>query len=839
MYKHNRRLVQLILILVAGCLLSGVRLGRTSQPGPMAGKPVVATDLTASAPSASGAFIFDETSNSYHTFGNGVNFRLQPHGVTVLMSSGAVDLTFVGANPDVRLSGHSPLATKANIFIGNDPATWRREAPMVTEIVYHGLYTGIDVSYTVQDGRLKSDFHLQPGADLDLVRLRFSDDARLTLRDGTLEIQLPDGKLLREHIPSSYQDIDGWRHPVDVAFRLLDDHTYTFALQGPYDPAHALVIDPVLVYSTFLGGSGRDEGWAIAADDTGALYVTGITQSLDFPLTQPGDHAPGNDVFVAKIGADGNLVYVSIFGGSSGEEGNAIGVDGAGNAYVGGETFSPDFPILNAWQPYFAGYEDAFVLKVDPNGDLVYSTFLGGSRAEEINDIYVDTVGNVYVGGEVYSDDFPLLNPWSDKTYGPDDEDGFISIFNAHGQLVYSTYISASQRDQVFRIAVDRDGYVYGTGMTSSPDFPLVNPLQATYGGDWDDAFVFKLDPWTNTMVYSTFLGGSGRDEGWGLAVDDTGAAYVTGFTISPNFPVVNAFQPQYKGHEEVFVSKLSPSGDALLFSTFVGGSDKDQAWGLDLDGAGNVYLTGETYSADFPLRNALQPHHSGGQDAFLMVLSSQGELIYSSFLGGSGRDRGWRLTVDRNWRVHITGSTNSPNFPVRAAYQAHHRGETDAFVSTFALVPTPTPTPTPVPHTSAQVGPEGGSLWLSYPAHLTLLRVPPGALTAATTFELTYDGRPDMQGALQGINHFFQLGIWDPQRLTLPIQVYLGYQETRGLIADSIGLYRLEGSEWVTSAITVTEQTRGHLAAWIHLPGVYGVLGETQRVYMPLVLRQ
>ncbi len=836
----------LLLTLLFGS--AGLAWAQNPAPEPVA-------EVPPSNPAMTGYFVYDERSGTFHTYGSRYNFRLRPGGVTILLPSESAEVQFLGANPGARLSGRNRVRARANYFVGNDPSQWRRNAPMYAQVVYDELYPGIDLVYTLRNGQLKSDLHVSPGADLSRVRIRYSGHASLALREGVLDVRLPSGEALREEIPAAYQEIGGQRRQVRVAFRLLDDATYTFALRGRYDPAYPLVIDPVLTYSTYLGGSAQDEAWAVAVDGDGAIHVTGITQSVDFPATEPGQHAVGKDVFVAKIGPGGELLYVSIFGGESGEEGNAIAVDELGNAYVGGETFSTNFPILNAWQPYFAGYEEAFVLKVDERGDLVYSTFFGGLRAEEVNDMVADSVGNLYLGGEVYSDDFPLIDPWSDAVFGLGDEDVFITIFNAHGEMVYSTYVSAEHRDQVFRIAVDREGYVYGTGMTSSATFPLVNPFQSTYGGDWDDCFVFKLDPWTNTMIYSTLLGGSGRDECWGLAVDDEGAAYVTGFTTSPDFPVANALEPEHNGYYDAFVAKLSPEGNRLLFSTFLGGIGKDSAWGLDLDGEANVYVTGETYSPDFPLLDPLQPDYRGEQEAFLTILTSEGELKYSSFLGGSANDRGWRLVVDENWIVYVVGSTDSADFPLAAPHQTHHAGEADAFVSTWeGLVPTPTPTPTPTPiptatptptptpHASAEIGPEGGSLWLSYPQHLTLLQVPPGAVSTLTTFKLVYEGRPDPQGELQGLNHFFTLAVQPPHNVDRPLHLTLGYEETRGAIAETISLYRLEDNAWVTGGITIEAQSTlqmGQVLAWVKEPGIYALLGRTNRLYLPLALRR
>lgn len=594
---------------------------------------------------------------------------------------------------------------------------------------------------------------------------------------------------------------------------------------------------PALLYATFLGGSGKDEGWAVAADGQGNTYITGITHSTEF-FSPTSSSAENGNIFVARINADGQLRYLTILGGTNGEEGNGIGVDMFGNAYVAGETFSPDFPVLNAWQPHFAGREDAYVLKLDPDGRLVWSTFIGGTGPEEIDDIYVDAAGNVYTAGEVYSDDFPLLNPWQSQTYGPDDEDAFISIFNANGELVYSTYIAAEQRDQIFRIALGPDGYIYATGMTSSPSFPTVNPAQAWYGGGWDDAFVLKFDPWSNRMIYSTFLGGIGYDEGWGIAVDGEGSAYIAGRTNSPNFPLARPWQSSFGGDYDAFLAKIGPGGNLLLFSTYIGGRGMDEAWGLAMDNGGHIYVVGMTESpGEFPLRDALQPYYGGGEaDGFLLVADQEGNLIQSSFLGGSRKDVGWRLVVDRNWVVHVTGATDSPDFPTRSSLHPYS-GNTDAFVGRAGLIPTPTPTPTPTPFAARTIGPEGGALWMAYPGHLTLLKVPPGGVSSSTAFTLAYESRPDQQGDLQGLNHFFRLEAGGA--VTPPLGLELGFNETRGVAAETIDLYRLSGTLWLTEGITVTGRYAGYLEAWVDRLGIYGLLGRTNRLYLPLVLRQ
>lgn len=775
---------------------------------------------------------------------------LSSEGIYLTAGESRIRIRFSGANPESLPQGREPSSTKVRYYIGNNPERWRENVVTYRQVLYPDLYPGIDLSYEIADGGLKSSWIIHPGASPEDIRVVWDGVSRLSVDPGGgLLITTLTGEIWRESPPEAYQIVDGRWVPVQVAFRLLGNRSYGFVVQGAWDPTEPLFIDPALLYATFLGGSAQDSGLAVAVDGAGNTFIAGVTSSVDFPTTSGplGGNPQERNIFVAKIQPGGELYYVLIIGGISGEQANAIGVDASGNAYVAGETFSPDFPVTpDAWQPGFAGYEDAFLLKLDPDGRLVYSTFLGGTGAEEIDDIYVDSVGNVYTAGEVYSDDFPLVTPWQSRTYGPGDEDAFISIFNADGQLVYSTYIGAEERDQIFRIAVGKDGYIYATGMTSSPGFPLVRPIQSHYGGGWDDGFVLKFDPWNNRMIYSTFLGGFRRDEGWGIGVDDTGNVYITGRTSSPNFPTAHPWQPFYgdeedpEGGYDAFLAKISAQGDALLFSTFIGGHYRDEGWGLALDGSGNVYVAGGTGGGPFfPLHNPLQPYYGGGEsDGFILAADPNGNLLYSSFIGGSGTDVGHRLVVDNRGIVHVTGDTLSPDFPVQLSVQPY-RGDKDTFIARMSLVITPTPTPTPTPFAARAIGPEGGMLWIAYPGHLTLVKVPPGSLSTSTTFTLTGDARPDFQGELQGMNHFFRLETEVPITPAVPWEVTLGFTETRGVIPDTINLYYLSDSGWVTDTITLTTRWSDSIEAQIIRLGVYGLLGRTNRLFLPLILRR
>ncbi len=786
----------------------------------------------------------DETGRYFSAITQEMVIHFVRGGVLFQLTSGElVSLDFQGSNPNSTPQGQKPLAATANYYRGATTEQWREDVPLYAEVLYSDLYPGVDLRYTFVDGQLKSEFIVQPGAAWEKIQLHYDGIETLQLEEKSLQIIVGEHVVLSEVIPTAYQEHEGQRDALTTQFRLLGPHSYGFVIQEPLMSKATLVIDPVLRYTTYFGGTRRDEGWAITTDYPGNSYITGVTSSPNLPVLNPiqADHAgtDDKDVFIAKFDVDGNLVYATYYGGAAGEEGNAIAVDAEGNAYVTGQTYSDNLPMHNAWQAKFAGNEDAYVLKLDPQGHLGWATYIGGKGFEEANAIAVDQSGRVYVGGEVYSDDFPLLNPWRSTTYGVEEEDGFISIFDSHGQLLYSTYISAPQRDQIFAIAVDQNGHVYAAGMTSSPDFPAHNAVQSTYGGGWEDCLILKLDPWNNELHFATFLGGLDREACWGIDFDQEGNIYVSGYTSSFNFPTQNAYQSQRGGDFDAFVAKLNPSGTRLRYSTYLGGSKVDRSWGLVSDHRGYVYIAGQTDSLDFPTRNAIQRTLGGGEDGFVAIFTPTGDLHTASYLGGSGEDKIWGIALDGNWIAHLVGASDSPDLSTADAYQRHRSGAEDALLGRIAFIPTPTPTPTPTPYASEDIGPEGGALWVSYPSHLTMLWIPPEAVSTTTNFELIYDGRSDHQGGLEGINHFFALWFQPPENVQSPLQLDLTYNETRGVIVDTLALYRLSGGDWVTSHITITQQTIDYIGSQIDQPGIYGILGRTNRFYLPLTVRE
>jgi Beta-propeller repeat len=588
-------------------------------------------------------------------------------------------MTLMGANPSPRFEPLEKQSGISNYFIGNDPLKWRTNITNYGKVALRDVYPGIDLVFYGNERQLEYDWVVASGADPKLIHVKWEGPSQVT-KNASGDLLL--SASLIERKPIVLQDgkrIDG-RYVVrgrEVAFKI-----------AKYDAGKSLVIDPVLVYSTYLGGSGVDQGRGIAVDGAGNAYVTGFTSSLDFPAgssIQTGYAGGTFDAFVTKINAAGSArVYSTYLGGQVTDEGTAIAVDGAGNAYVTGYTNSYDFPTSKAIQSAFAlGAEDAFVTKIDAAGStLVYSTYLGGGGTDLGQGIAVDSAGNAYVTGYTNSNDFPTAHPLQ-MSNGGNGFDAFVTKINAAGSAyVYSTYLGGSGDDFGQGIAADSAGNAYATGFTYSTNFPTTNPLQPNFGG-FTDVFVTKINAAGSARVYSTYLGGSGPDVGQGIAVDGAGNAYVTGYTISIDFPKVNPLQTAHGGiANDAFVTKINAAGSALVYSTYLGGSGDDRGAGIAVDRAGNAYVTGSTSSTDFPTTKPLQISNGGGLDAFVTEINAAGSAyVYSTYVGGSGDDFGAGISVDGAGNAYVAGTTGSVNFPTGNPVQASYGGFNDAFV--------------------------------------------------------------------------------------------------------------------------------------------------------------
>jgi len=612
------------------------------------------------------------------------------------MTGGVLRMKLRNANPAAKITGMDELAGTSNYFIGNDPAKWRTNVPTYAKVKYEGIYSGIDLVYYGNQRQLEYDFIVAPGADPRRIAFDVRGAKRIR-RDahGDLVLKVGEGEI-RWHKPVVYQGKDGARQEIAARYALIDTNRVGFIV-AKYDANKPLYIDP-LIYSTFLGGSQVDAGYGIAVDSGGNAYITGETHSTNFPTMNPLQPAYGGsgDAFVTKINPAGSaLVYSTYLGGSGQEIGYGIAVDSVGNAYVTGYTTSSDFPAMNPLQPANGGSGDAFVAKINPAGSaLVYSTYLGGSQVEQGHGIAVDSAGNAYVTGYTSSTDFPTMNPLQ-PSYGGDYYDAFVAKINPVGSaFVYSTYLGGSQQDNGSGIAVDSAGNAYVTGGTNSTNFPTTpGAFQTICCG----AFVTKLNPSGSALVYSTYLDNGG---GSSIAVDSAGNAYVSGATDSTNFPITpGAFQTTYGGGSyDAFVSKLNPSGSALIYSTYIGGSGYDLGYGIAVDSVGNAYVTGHTYATNFPTTpGALKTVCTSDGcvdygDAFVTRLNPTGSaLFYSTYLGGGNFDSGYGIAVDSAGNAYVTGGTDSNDFPTKNPLLASKNLLEDAFVSKFHLTATTT----------------------------------------------------------------------------------------------------------------------------------------------------
>lgn len=506
---------------------------------------------------------------------------------------------------------------------------------------------------------------------------------------------------------------------VDAHYVLKPGGEVTFEI-APYDRTLPLIIDPVLSYSTYLGGNDMDYANAIAVDASGNAYVTGYTASTNFPLVDPEQSSPGGgtcsdgvdaiacfDAFVTKLNPTGTaLVYSTYLGGSNEDYGTSIALDASGDAYVTGYTNSTDFPVQHPLQSKNAGGYDAFVAELSADGaSLIYSTYWGGSSDDIGTGVAVDASGNAYLSGYTASPNFPVTSGALRATYGGGNHNGFVVKFNSGGaKLGYSTFLGGSADDYAYGVAVDSAGDAYVTGATNSTNFPTVNAFQPVYAGGLCavapntfpcyDAFVAKLNPAGSALIFSTYLGGTGSDYGYAIALDGSSNAYVTGYTTSTNLPTTaGAFDRVFGGSYDAFVAKLNGAGSTLAYSTYLGGSGTQIGYGVAVDSSGRAFVTGYNYGGYFPTALPLQAQNAGFYDAFVSALNATGSLlVFSTYLGGSSDDFGRGISLDPSGNAYVTGATFSLDFPTTSgSYQpAYEGGPYDAFVTKISLVPSP-----------------------------------------------------------------------------------------------------------------------------------------------------
>lgn len=549
----------------------------------------------------------------------------------------------IGANHDPLVSGEGVLAKKSNYFRGNDPAKWRTGIANFARVRYANILPGVDLVYHGSQQQIEYDFVIAPGTSPDAISVAFSGARAMEIGShGELVLHTHDGDLV-QNPPVVYQDIDGTRRAVDGRYAIEGENRIGFIV-GDYDHTQPLVIDPTLAYSTYLGGNDLDESLAMSVDASGNVYLTGLAVSPNFPgvtgsSLQP---APGGDYdgFVTKINADGTAILWSTYlGGSGGNEyGQSIAVDASGSVYVAGSTNSSDFPGIGAGslQPAYGGYwRDMFLVKLAPTGDsLAYSTYVGGNGDESAGNIRVDGSGGVYVSGQTSSTNFP--------------------------------------------------------GVTSKS-------IQSSNAGGYEGV-LFHVNADATAIDWATYLGGSGDDYCGAMALDASGNVYVVCTSNSSTFTGVNgsALQPSFAGNEDMVILEVDSSGSSVLAGTYFGGSGDDEAYGVGLDGSGNVYVLGTTSSTDFPgvTGTSFQPSNAGGYDATLTKFNpSLSSVAYSTYIGGSADDYAEGLAVDAAGNCYVAGSTSSTTFPGidSSSIQSSNGGGSDAFA--FVMNPSGTAT--------------------------------------------------------------------------------------------------------------------------------------------------
>jgi hypothetical protein len=637
----------------------------------------------------------------------------------------SIKLNIIGANKDPEIIGEEKLPWNNNYFMGNDPAKWQKNVPNFSKIRLKSIYENIDLVYYFEKNSLKYDFYIYPGADPEKIRLQFDTGdinfgKRLEIDDkGDLQINTPFGYLIEKR-PICYQIIDGEQIEINAGFKIIDNDKNIFSFElGERNTDYPVVIDPEIIYSTFLGGTdGIDWGFGIEIDQGGNAYLTGQLESFDFPVSSGVfmETSLGSiNGFVSKLNSSGTALEFSTYiGSTSHSEGlKDIEIDSEGNVYVAGWTHSLDYPVTaNAFDKTMDGSDGAVVTKLNSNGsELMFSTYLDGSDKETVWAIDADDSGFVYVTGITSSHDFPTT-PGAFDEYTDASQDGFVSKINTtEGSLVFSTYLGGGGIENCYDIVIDNNKNIYITGNSESSDFPTTDgAFNQDCTGDLD-VFVTKLSSDGSSLLYSTFIGGSKKEFGYGIAIDKNNNSYVTGITLSEDFPVTyGAYDTtfyeevdvvdQSAGHVlkthgiknplegekyDIFVTKLNSEGNSLVYSTYIGGNGDDFGRYPAVDNDGNVYITGYTESTDYPTSpGAYDRSHNGNMDVFVSKLNSNGtRLLYSSYFGGAEDDIGYKITIASDGNAYLTGWTASYDFPVSSNVfdESYNGGLCDIFV--------------------------------------------------------------------------------------------------------------------------------------------------------------
>ena len=622
----------------------------------------------------------------------------------VLSAGGhTVGLSLLHANPSPVIDGLDPLGARANYFVGSRDQ-WRTGVAQYGRVRYTAVYPGIDLIYYGAQNRLEYDLVLQPGADAGRIRMKFRGAHGLRIdAAGNLLVQAGDSEIVQRRPVIFQETASGERKGVEGRYKLLGANLVGVEL-AEYDRSRTLTIDPVLVYSSLLGGGGTDAVTAVKTDRAGMVWVTGYTTSTDLAgndASLQASSTAGQKIFLARINpkADPNsaLLYFTYIGGSGTDIPNAMAIDAAGYIYVAGSTTSADFPVSGeVTQKNVNGASDAFMLKFDPtatgSNQLFYCTPFGGADTDAANGIAVDAAGKIYVTGTTRSADFPLTgSAYAGVKYGP--QDAFIVKFDltTSPTLVYSTYLGGELRDYGQSIAVTPNGTVYVAGATESAQFPQA-------GAQYRGAFAGFLDIWVaqmdltksgvDSLLYTTYLGGSDLEEVGAIALDATGKLLLTGYTMSSDFPVTpDAARPSLGGNADAFIVRLDfthPQDGFVNYATYLGGISGDAGYGVTTDAAGNIYVTGYSLSSDFPVTDdAIVKTGGVGTEVFVAKLTPAGKLTFSTYLGATGQHVGYGIAVANDGTMYVGGVTDIQDIFIsaNASQNGYGGGVSDGFL--------------------------------------------------------------------------------------------------------------------------------------------------------------
>jgi len=600
-----------------------------------------------------------------------------------------VKTSFEGSNNNNSFISENQSISRSHFLDGDNPELWHSDVPGYESIIIEQIYSSISVRYYSNNSNLEYDFLIAPQGDPSDISIRFDGINGVNIDpEGNLIVSNDWGEVIQKK-PVAYQQVGNIKVNIETRYVVKPDQTVGFIIESEYHSSLPFVIDPVLSFSTYLGGGNSSAGYDIALDDDGNMYVVGVTSSTDFPDTNAyqGTMAGGTwDGFLIKYDANGDSIfYATYLGGTDDDYVYGVDVDNTGAAYLVGRTLSTDFPVETPIYTANIG-GDAFFTKITPDGSaLVYSSYLGGSGSDYGWGIAVDGSCNAYLTGYTTSTDFPTQTPFQASNAGS--YDCFITKVNSTGTILsFSSYLGGSGVDIGQAVKVDPSGRAHLTGYTFSPDFPTVNPFQVSLASvNKPDIFLTKLNSFGSALSYSSYIGGTMSDFGTDLAIGSDETTYLVGRTLSLNFPTNNPYQTDLAGESDLVVVRLSAAGNAMLYGTYLGGSQDEYAGGIDLDNDSRIYLGIKTSSDDFPTIEAFQSVYGGGAfDAAIARFSSDfSQLDYSTYLGGTDNDELLALTVNKESNFAcLTGQTISSDFPTKRPLQASLGGNTDAFLS-------------------------------------------------------------------------------------------------------------------------------------------------------------